>query len=110
MGIFLAIIASVLLSLKGIFAKLIYATGASVDATLFYRFAFSVPLVLLFLFYKKKAGWLKQLDFKEWKFIALLSFLGYYLGSKTDYIALSLISAGISRLILFYLSSFCYSH
>jgi drug/metabolite transporter (DMT)-like permease len=99
MNFLLVIFASFLLALKGIFAKLSYAEGASIDATLFYRFLLSIPFVLGFLYYRKKRlqfGNLRQLCF-----LGVLSFFGYYLGSKADYTAIHLIGAGISRLLLF---------
>ncbi len=48
MPIFFVIFASFLLSMKGVFAKLAFAAGATVDASLFYRFAISLPLALRF--------------------------------------------------------------
>ncbi len=101
MPIFFVIFASFLLSMKGVFAKLAFAAGATVDASLFYRFAISLPLVWLFLIYKKKLHYLKKSNPSDFFFILALSFFGYYIGSKADYIALQWIGAGISRMILF---------
>ena len=101
MPIFFVILASFLLSMKGIFAKLAFAAGASVDASLFYRFGISVPLVWIFLIYKNKLHYLKKSTLVDFCFIAVLGFFGYYIGSKADYIALQWIGAGLSRMILF---------
>ena len=101
MPIFFVILASFLLSMKGIFAKLAFAEGASVDASLLYRFGISFPLIWLFLIYKKKLHHLKKSTSADFCFIAALSFFGYYIGSKADYIALQWIGAGVSRMILF---------
>lgn len=101
MGIPLLLASTFLLSMKGIFAKLAYAEGAGVDATLFYRFLMSLPIVWGFLLYKKKMSFVRNAERSEMLFILGLSFFGYYLGSKLDYTALSLIGAGVSRIILF---------
>ena len=101
MPIFFVVFASFLLSMKGIFAKLAFAAGASVDASLLYRFGISVPLVWFFLAYKNKLYHLKKSTKKDFILILILSFLGYYIGSKTDYTAVQLIGAGLSRMILF---------
>ena len=101
MGILLVVIGVCFLSSKGVLTKFAYSAGAGVDVTLFYRYCFSVPLVFSVLALRGKLHYLWRARRRDWIFLTVAGFWGYYLASKFDYIALAKINVGVSRMILF---------
>ena len=100
-GIILILTATILLTFKGIFAKLAYLEGATVDAVLLLRYTICLPFLWLSLLIYKNHNIRQYFNYRDLRFILLLSFLGYYLATKGDYISIKLIGAGISRMILY---------
>ena len=101
-GFFLAIIGTLLFSLKSIFIKYLYQLGLNADEVLALRMLLALPFylfILAWLFYKKDR--IEQLNKKLLVKIFLLGFLGYYLASLLDLISLTYISAQLERLGLF---------
>ena len=86
------------LSLKGVAAKLAYATGINADYLLLVRFAAAVPLFWL------GARWLHgswgHLNRRQWLHCTGAGLL-YFIAAFTDFHALLYLDAGLSRLILF---------
>ncbi len=101
MGIALIITATLLSSLKGIFTQLAYQAGAGIDATLLLRFIICLPFAWGLFLWRKKHPIRLHINKRDLAIIATLSLSGYYIASKSDYIAISLIGAGLSRMILF---------
>lgn len=104
-GFILAIIGTLLFSLKSIFIKFLYQLGLDPHQVLSLRMLFAFPFYLFILFwlsirsaYKSK---LKMLDKSILFKIFLLAFLGYYLASLLDLMSLTYISAQLERLGLF---------
>lgn len=85
-------------SLKGILVKLSYAAGANPLSFLYLRMVFAGILYLLIFFYIAIPGGLKRRDHLS---IAFLGIAGYFLASGLDFWGLSLISAGLERLIIY---------
>lgn len=104
-GIFLVLVATFGLALKGIWARLAYAQGLDVAGVVFYRSALAAPLSVLMGLWllrrlgapsterpeRQKGDWLRA--------IALGVF--FPLGMWSDFQAISYLGAGVSRVILF---------
>lgn len=106
-GYGLAIVGSALFSMKGIFIKLAYGSGAaSVDAItlLALRMGFALPVYAAIAIWV----WRRQVMFgrprptrKQMLIVSGLGLLGYYVASFTDFSGLQYITAQFERLILF---------
>jgi drug/metabolite transporter (DMT)-like permease len=93
---------------KAIFIKLAYAAHPALDAVtlLALRMIFSLPFFLLMAWWARRsaAGASVKpapLSRRDWGYVFLLGFCGYYLASFLDFWGLQYISAGLERLILF---------
>ena len=101
-GFTLAIIGTLLFSLKSIFIKYLYQLGLDPDQILSLRMLLALPFYLLILFWisvKKKN--IDKLNKHLLLKVFLLGFIGYYLASLLDLISLTYISAQLERLGLF---------
>ena len=105
-ALLMILIATAALSLKGILAKFVYAAGTDVTVLLLLRFGLAVPLFWLWYGYsqgKAKPGresvatMPKMRQVKQLMIASALFFSATY----SDFQALVLIDAGLSRLILF---------
>jgi len=97
-GILLALSASLLFSLKPIFIKEAYNLGASSEALMVLRMSFATPFYLIMLFIQRKRL-SKHLSYLPAVFG--MGFLGYFLSSYLDFLALKTISAQTERVILY---------
>jgi len=102
LGFALAIIGTLLFSLKSIFIKFLYQHGLDADTVLVLRMALALPIYLLIL------SWLlysrprhTALTRPVLQTVFSLGFLGYYLASLLDLMGLELITAQLERLSLF---------
>lgn len=94
---------------KAIFIKLAYAAHPGLDAVtlLALRMIFSLPFFLFMAWWARRGSGDSKgsapvpLSRKDWGFVLLLGFVGYYLSSFLDFWGLQFISAGLERLILF---------
>jgi len=92
---------------KAIFIKLAYAAHPGLDAVtlLALRMIFSLPFFLFMAWWARRSADKSAppplLSRKDWGFVLLLGFIGYYLSSFLDFWGLQFISAGLERLILF---------
>jgi drug/metabolite transporter (DMT)-like permease len=91
---------------KAIFIKLAYAAHPGLDAVtlLALRMIFSLPFFLFMAWWaqrESKGAAPVPLSRRDWGFVLLLGFVGYYLSSFLDFWGLQFISAGLERLILF---------
>lgn len=91
---------------KAIFIKLAYVAHPGLDAVtlLALRMLFSLPFFLLMAWLaRRNAGAASPVPLtrRDWGFVVLLGFVGYYLSSFFDFWGLQYISAGLERLILF---------
>jgi drug/metabolite transporter (DMT)-like permease len=97
----MVMLSAVCFSAKAIFAKLAYRHGADASTMLSLRMAFSLPFFAV-------AGWIggqrpgaRRFTRSEQLRLLLLGSAGYYLASWLDFQGLTLVSAGLERLILF---------
>ncbi len=97
----LIVVAALLISLKGILAKFIYAEGVSVEATLLLRAWMAQPLVWLWVLSRTSLG--RVLAVNPWLIAGamLVGVACYYLGAWLDFVALQLIDASLERVLLF---------
>lgn len=107
LGFTLAITGAFLFSAKAIYVKLVYRTE-SIDAIsmLALRMMFALPFYIVTAWVLSRRPDNVKLNLRQWSFIALLGFLGYYLSSLLDFMGLAYISAGLERLILFLYPTF----
>ena len=97
-GLALALLASIMFSLKPIFIKQAYALGASSEGLMVIRMWLALPFYLGMLFLQRHNFALIK---KHSLTILAVGFLGYFLSSYLDLLALNFISAQAERIILY---------
>lgn len=107
LGFAMALVGAMMFSAKAIYVKLVYRTEA-IDAIsmLALRMMFAVPfyIVTAIILFRRTDN--VKLTARQWGWIAVLGFLGYYASSLLDFMGLAYISAGLERLILFLYPTF----
>lgn len=101
-GFTLAVLGTLLFSLKSIFIKYLYLEGLNADSVLVLRMVLSLPIyavILIWVLRNKTPS--PALNLAVIIKILLLGFFGYYLASLLDLMGLELISAQLERLSLF---------
>lgn len=107
-GVLFAALSAILLSIKGIFYKILYSWGLAVDEILVLRFAFAVPLFWLGLtvFQNKISKNKSRMNFKVGVLCLVAGFFGYYLAPWFDLKSLTTIPANIQRILIFVYPAF----
>jgi drug/metabolite transporter (DMT)-like permease len=100
-GLLLVIAAAVLLSAKGILSKLLYAEGLDFQEVITIRAALSLPLFWMWGIYAVGLRRLLQVDSKSLSGALAAGFLCYYFGGTLDFYALTMIDAGLERVLLY---------
>lgn len=102
-GYGLAFAGAALFSTKGIFIKLAFAEGASIEATLALRMMLSLPvyLVILAVLLLRNEKLRTLLTPSRLAGSMAVGALGYYLSSYLDFAGLAFVSAQYERLVLF---------
>ncbi|WP_163133790.1 DMT family transporter [Agarivorans sp. Alg241-V36] len=101
-GLSLALIATALFSLKGIWIKLAYQFGIDPASLMTLRMAFSLPIYLLLAMFWWKQGRLEHQKLKGNILLAsIVGIVGYYLASFLDLSGLQYISAPLERVVLY---------
>ena len=107
-GVLCVLLATLGLSLKAIFIKLIYLQNPGIDAIsiLALRFIVALPLFLLLLYFVPATT--ANISFNKHHFVVflLLGTVGFYLSAILDFSALAYIPASLERLILFLYPTF----
>ena len=99
-GLACAVLGAAGFSLKAIFVKSAYRYGVDAETLLALRMLYSLPLFLLLgLAAARRAP--VRISGADWRALALLGVLGYYVSSYLDFLGLRHISAALERLILF---------
>ena len=108
LGIFCILIATIGLSFKAIFIKLVYQADPTIDAIsiLAIRFVLAMPFFLLLLIYASKKQPAQHFSARHIPTFLLLGMLGFYLSAILDFSALAYIPASLERLILFLYPTF----
>ncbi len=102
-GLFFAILATALFSVKAIFIKLAFIEGVDSTTLLTLRMLIAAPLyftILMILLYRKPIKSV-HCNFKNGMMIMLIGFCGYYLAPLLDFKGLFYVSAQLERLALF---------
>ncbi|HEX6245775.1 MAG TPA: DMT family transporter, partial [Polyangiales bacterium] len=100
-GALMVMLSAVCFSAKAIFAKLAFRYGADATTMLALRMAFSLPFFAAAGLATGQRGLAQPFTRNECFKLALLGSAGYYLASWLDFQGLTLVSAGLERLILF---------
>jgi len=102
-GALLVFLSAVCFSSKAIMVKLAYRYHVDSVSLLTLRMAFSVPVFLIvgYLSKKNKGEQHAEINAKDYFWLVLMGFVGYYLSSLFDFLGLQYITAGLERLILF---------
>ncbi|MEL4308376.1 DMT family transporter [Joostella sp. CR20] len=99
LAIIIGILGVVLFSAKAVMVKMAYEYDISTVNLLLFRMLFSLPFYVLVLIFTKKEA--DSLPKKNYLWILLFGFIGYYLASYFDFLGLQYIKASIERIILF---------
>ena len=105
-GIVFVIAGALLLSLKGIVAKLIYAHGVDAITVAAVRAVLAVPGFWLYALWSVGRGRLLSADRRAVAAAMTVGFIAYYVGAYLDFYALTLIDAGLERVLLFVYPAF----
>jgi drug/metabolite transporter (DMT)-like permease len=97
-GILLALLASFMFSLKPIFIKQAYEYGISSEELMILRMWFAFPFYAFMLFLQRHVVMEKRRYLIS---VMTIGFLGYFLSSYLDLIALQSITASTERIILY---------
>ncbi|QLE02555.1 DMT family transporter [Galbibacter sp. BG1] len=98
-AVFVGILGVVLFSAKAVMVKLAYQYNVSSVNLLMFRMLFALPFYILVLIFSKKKN--EKLEKKDFLWLVLFGFIGYYLASYFDFLGLQYIKASIERIILF---------
>ena len=99
-GVLFAIVGIVLFSAKAVLVKLAYTYGVDHLSLLLFRMVFALPFYIAIAIWKKPLH-SSQLKSKDYLWLLLFGFLGYYLASLFDFMGLQFLKAGLERIILF---------
>lgn len=100
-GLVFVVAGALMLSAKGIVAKLMYAQGADVITVAAVRSVLAVPGFWLYAVFTVGARRLFSADRRALLLALGTGFVSYYLGAYLDFHALTLIDASLERVILF---------
>ena len=99
-GVVFAILGVILFSAKAVMVKLAYTYNVDYLTLLLFRMLFALPFyALIALFTKPKPS--EKVSLKDYLWLILFGFLGYYLASLFDFMGLQYIKAGLERIILY---------
>ncbi|VAW17351.1 Permease of the drug/metabolite transporter (DMT) superfamily [hydrothermal vent metagenome] len=99
-GILFAISGVILFSAKAVMVKLAYGYGVDYLTLLLFRMLFALPFYVAVAFWKKPLH-SSEIQRKDYVWLFILGFVGYYLASLFDFMGLEHIKAGLERIILF---------
>lgn len=107
-GVLCVLLATIGLSLKAIFIKLVYLADPEIDAIsiLAIRFFLALPFFVLLLWYVRTSRPAVSFNVSHIRTFLLLGVMGFYVSAILDFSALALIPAGLERLILFLYPTF----
>ena len=97
----LVVVGAVLISLKGILAKLLYREGVSVEALVLLRGWIALPIIWSWALYREGARSIVSVPANLMVGALLAGVACYYLGSWLDFVALTMIDASLERVLLF---------
>ena len=102
MGPACAVVGVLGFSFKAILIKLAYAWHPVDPVTLLaLRMLFSAPFFMAMAWWSGRTPGAPQIEGRDWRRLAWLGFVGYYLASLLDFRGLAYITASLERLVLF---------
>jgi len=100
-GLLLVIAGAILLSAKGILSKLLYAEGLDFQEVITIRAVLSLPLFWLWGIYTIGLAKVVRVESKGLMGALAAGLFCYYIGGSLDFYALTLIDAGLERVLLY---------
>lgn len=100
-GAALVVLSAIAFSAKAIIVKLAYRHGTDAITLLALRMAMAAPFFLAVAWWSSRGGRAVELARADWRAIALLGIVGYYLASLFDFLGLQYITAALERLVLY---------
>lgn len=100
-GLILIIIGSLLISAKGILAKLLYAEGVAADELVTIRAMLSLPLFWAWAIWRVSLINLFRVDRHALLASVVAGIICYYLGARINFYSLTLIDASLERVLLY---------
>lgn len=101
LGILYGVLGVVLFSSKAVMVKLTYRYNVDTLDLLLFRMLFSLPFYIFILFLIRQKSANTTIETKDFAWLFLFGFVGYYLASYFDFLGLNYIKAGLERIILF---------
>lgn len=98
-GLWMALFGAVAFSGKAILIKLGYRMGSDAVTLILLRMALALPLFALMAWWGGRGQ--PALTRRDFAWILILGFLGYYLASMLDFLGLAYITASLERLVLY---------
>jgi len=99
-GLALVAFATFAMAFKGIFARLVYQYGVSVDALLIWRFLLAVPLFWLGASWLNRGRPKARLSRRQWGLCAISGLL-FFFSTWCDFNAIHELGASLSRMLLY---------
>lgn len=100
-GIGLGVLGIVLFSSKAVMVKLAYKYNIDALSILLLRMLFSMPFYLVIAFLYRNKAQSENIGFRDYTWVVVFGFVGYYLASYFDFVGLTYIKASLERIILF---------
>ena len=97
----LVVAGAIFFSTKAVMVKLSYRYEINAIYLLLLRMLFSLPFYVAIYWYVSSKNPIKKEVKKDYLYVVLFGFLGYYIASYFDFWGLQFISAGLERIILF---------
>ena len=97
----LVLVGALLVSTKGILLKFLYQEGVTVEASLLLRSSISVPMIWLWACYKSSLTEVLRTPRHLIAGAMLAGVVSYYIAAWLDFVALTMIDAGLERVLLF---------
>ncbi len=106
LGVALVVFSAIAFSAKAIIIKLAYRHGVDAVTLLALRMAMAAPFFVAVAWWFNRGGRTRSLTRADWRAIAFLGIVGYYLASLFDFLGLQYITAALERLVLFLYPTF----
>lgn len=106
LGVALVVFSAVAFSAKAIMIKLAYRHGVDAVTLLALRMVMAAPFFVAVAWWSSRGGGTVALTRADWRAIAFLGIVGYYLASLFDFLGLQYITAALERLVLFLYPTF----
>ena len=100
-GIGIGVIGVVLFSSKAVMVKLAYNYNVDAISILLLRMLFSFPFYVVIAYLYRNQNNAILVENKDYLWIVVFGFVGFYLASYFDFVGLTYIKASLERIILF---------